>query len=204
MLHRHMPVFKQSSDPSERVLHRGRIIGVEGGITAAWFESEDASIETGEEFLFYFEVDAKKLKQRACGVSVSVMDRGVEVTFETSGKPEAAEERADYRASAQGGEVHASLGGEELSAVLDVSAAGIAVWSTRELPVGSDHEVSLRFGDEVVAGRMLVASARSVTGELIRYGLRADEPADAPLMLMLRRVNVHLQRQQLARLSGRA
>ncbi len=87
--------------------------------------------------------------------------------------------------------------------VLDVSATGFAVFSTAEHSVGHMLQATLYHNDNPFQGTVVVQSTREF-GNKMRYGLRAldGKRSKATLKTALNRINLAVQREQAARLSG--
>ncbi len=91
----------------------------------------------------------------------------------------------------------------ETCEVLDVSATGFAIFSDAEYTVGQTLQVTLYHNGTPVLGTAVIESSAAF-GKKNRYGLRAvdDERPKATLKKDLYRINLVVQREQLARLSG--
>ncbi len=101
-------------------------------------------------------------------------------------------------------DVKAQLGEDpETCEVLDVSATGFAIVSDAEYSVGQTLQATLYHNGTPVQGKAVVQSSRAF-GKQNRYGFRAvhDERPKATLKKDLYRINLVVQREQLARLSS--
>ena len=87
--------------------------------------------------------------------------------------------------------------------MVDVSETGFAIFSDAEYTVGQTLQATLYHNGTPVHGTAVVQSYRAF-GKKIRYAFRAvdDERPKATLKKDLNRINLAVQREQLARLSG--
>ena len=176
----------------------------------AVFEGREFSLEEGAEVIVFFELKRRFMQQPVRVLSVveeKEDDDWTRITleFQTTGDPLSAESRECYRVSCYAADLEAQLGEDpEMCEVLDVSATGFAVFSEAEYSVGQSLQATLHYNGTPVRGTAVVQSYRAM-GKKHRYGLRAvdDERRNATLKKDLNRINLAVQREQAARLSGR-
>ena len=198
-----MDIFLRTPDSSK--LHPGKVFATCDKGCNAVFESNSLDVEEGTELFVYYEIRRRFLQQPARVLSVTPEEETrLRIELETTGDPVSAESRECYRVSCYAANVKAQLGEEpEMCEVLDVSATGFAVFSTAEHGVGKMFQATLYHNGNPFHGTVVVQSAREF-GKKMRYGLRAldDQRPKATLKSALNRINLSVQREQAARLSG--
>jgi hypothetical protein len=198
-----MEIFLRT--PEDSALHPGKVSSIADKGCNAVFEADAFRLEEGAEILVYYELSRRFMQQPARVVSVAQAEENrISLELETTGDPVSAENRECYRVSCYAADISAKLGGDsETCEVLDLSATGFAVFSKAEYQVGQSLEATLYHDGNPATGTVVVQSA-SEYGKQMRYGLRAldDERPDATLKQALNRVNLAIQREQVARLSG--
>ena len=191
--------------PDSSRLHPGKVSATcDKGCTAV-FESNSLDVEEGTELFIYYQIRRCFMQQPARVVSVAPEEETrLLIELETTGDPVSAENRECYRVSCYAANVKAQFGEEpEMCEVLDLSATGFAVFSTAEHAVGKMLQATLYHNGDPIDGTVVVQSAREF-GKKMRYGLRAldDQRPKATLKSALNRINLSVQREQAARLSG--
>jgi hypothetical protein len=196
--------FQISDDTEKRVLHRAKIIMVEGNFYTAELEGEGPALEDEMDFFIYFEMDRKFMRQAARIGSVIGTEKRTVVEFETIGDPRLAENRQALRISTVGANLSATFGSEKNCEVVDVSPTGFAVYATKSHKIGGQVEAILNFQGETYKGAVNIKSAIERKGR-IRYGVQCiDDPKSGnSLKNGLGRITMAIQRQQLARVSHR-
>jgi hypothetical protein len=203
MLKTESVIFLNIPDISEeRVLHRAKIITAEEKLYSAELEEEGLALEDEMGLFIYFKLDRKFMRQAARIGSVSGSESKTLVEFETIGEPFSAENRQALRISSVGADLKAMFGAEKDCEVVDVSATGFAVYSTKEHAIDSRVETTLYFEGETFIGTVSVMAVVKRKGQ-IRYGVHClNEPkTGSSLKKGLGRITMAIQRKQLARLS---
>jgi hypothetical protein len=193
----------QIPDKSEkRVLHRAKVVSVEGTLYTAELEEEGPVLEDRMDFFIYFEMDRKFMRQTARVKSVTETESNTLFEFETFGEPFSAENRQALRISSVGADLSATFGSEENCEVVDVSPTGFAVYGKKKYEIGSHVEATLNFQGEAFKGMVTIMTAIERKGA-IRYGVHCiDDPKiGSSLKNGLGRITMAIQRQQLARIS---
>lgn len=201
-----MDVFLRT--PEHTRLHMGKVTAVTDVGFNASFESARLELEEGSEVLAFYEIN-RKFVQQPVRVLSAVREEGEDETrlaleLETTADPTSAENRESYRVSCYASDVKAQLGDDpEMCEVLDVSATGFAVFSDLDYKVGENMRATLYHNGDPTHGTVVVQSYRQF-GRKNRYGLRAidDERPNAKLKDALARINLAVQLEQAARLSG--
>ncbi len=219
-----MDIFLRT--PEHETLHPGKLSATtdkgynavfEGGAfslfaaiaRAAFGASTTKVLEDGAEVLVFYEINRHFMQQPVRVVSLVEMNRDdgetrVTLELETTGDPISAENRECYRVSCYSADVKAQLGEDpEMCDVLDLSATGFAIFSDAEYTVGQTLPATLYHNGSHVLGTAVIESYTPFRKKN-RYGLRAVDDArpKATLKKDLYRINLVVQREQLARLSG--
>ncbi len=202
-----MDIFLRT--PEHEKLYPGKVSATTDKGYNAVFEGGAFSLEDGAEVLVFYEIDRHFMQQpvRAISVVEKKRDDGetrITLELETSGDAISAENRECYRVSCYSADVTAQLGEDpEMCEVLDVSATGFAIFSDAEYTVGQTLQATLYYSARSVRGTAVIQSYRAF-GRKNRYGLRAVDDArpKATLKKDLSRINLAVQREQAARLSG--
>ena len=196
--------FQIPDETEERVLHRAKIMTVEGNLYTGEVEEESLEIEDEMDFFIYFEMDRKFMCQAARIASVIETEKRTVVEFETIGDPRLAENRQVLRISTVGANLSATFGSEKNCEVVDVSPTGFAVYAKKNHKIGGQVDAMLYFEGEEFRGAVNITSAVERKGR-IRYGVQClDEPKSGNnLKNGLGRITMTIQRQQLARVSRR-
>ncbi len=201
-----MDIFLRTSE--HEMLYPGKVSATTDKGYNAVFEGRAFSLEDGAEVLMFYEINRHFMQQPVRVVSVVQTksdDDWTRITLEleTTGDPISAENRERYRVSCYSADVKAQLGEDpEMCEVVDVSETGFAIFSDAEYTVGQTLQATLYHNGTPVHGTAVVQSYQAF-GKKIRYGLRAvdDERPKATLKKDLNRINLAVQREQLARLS---
>ena len=201
-----MDIFLRT--PEHETLYPGKVSATTDKGCNAVFQGGAFSLEDGAEVLVFYEINRCFMQQPVRVISVVEKKRDDEEThirleLETTGDPVSAESRECYRVSCYSACVDAQLGEDpEMCEVVDVSETGFAIFSDAEYTVGQTLQATLYHNGTPVHGTAVVQSYRAF-GKKNRYGLRAvdDERPKATLKKDLNRINLAVQREQLARLS---
>ena len=202
-----MDIFLRT--PEHEMLYPGKVSATTDKGYNAVFEGWAFSLEERAEVLVFYEINRRFMQQPVRVLSVVEKKRDdaetrIRLELETTGDPISAENRECYRVSCYSADVEAQFGEDpEMCEVLDVSATGFAIFSDAEYTVGQTLQATLYHNGTPVHGTAVVQSYRAF-GKKNRYGLRAvdDERPKATLKKDLNRINLAVQREQLARLSG--
>ncbi len=196
--------------PEHEELYPGKVSGTTDKGCTAVFEGPAFSLEGGEEVLVFYEIKHRFMQQTVRVLSVveeKKDDDGIRITLElkTTGDPFSADSRECYRVSCYAADIKAQLGEDpEMCEVLDVSATGFAIFSDADYTIGQRLQATLYHNGTPVHGTAVLQSYRAF-GKKHRYGLRAvdDQRPKATLKNDLNRINLAVQREQAARLSGK-
>ncbi len=202
-----MDIFLRT--PEHEHLYPGKVSATTDKGYNAVFEGRAFSLEDGAEVLVFYEINRRFMQQPVRVLSVveeKKSDGAARITLEleTTGDPVSAESRECYRVSCYSANVKAQLGEDpEMCEVLDVSATGFAIFSDAEYTAGQTLQATLYHNGTPVHGTAVVQSYRAF-GKKNRYGFRVvdDERLKATLKKDLNRINLAIQREQAARLSG--
>ncbi len=202
-----MDIFLRT--PEHEELYPGKVSATTDKGYNAVFEGRAFSLEGGAEVLVFYEIKYRFMQQPVRVLSVveeKKDDNRTRITLEleTTGDPFSAESRECYRVSCYSANVKAQLGeNPEMCEVIDVSATGFAIFSDAEYTVGQTLQATLYHNGTPARGTAVVQSYRAL-GKQNRYGLRAvdDRRPKATLKKNLSRINLAVQREQAARLSG--
>ncbi len=202
-----MDIFLRT--PEHEELYPGKVSATTDKGYNAVFVGRAFSLEGGAEVLVFYEIKYRFMQQPVRVLSVVEEKKdadGTRITLEleTTGDPFFAETRECYRVSCYSADVKAQLGEDrEMCEVLDVSATGFSILSDAEYTVGQTLQATLYHNGTPVQGTAVVQSYRAF-GKKNRYGFRAvdDKRLKATLKKDLNRINLAVQREQAARLSG--
>jgi len=195
--------------PEHESLYPGKVLATSDIGYNAVFEEQGLSLEDGAEVIVFFNRNHRFTQQPVRVLSVAKEKTGDNRTrttleLETTGDPISADSRECYRVSCYSADLKAQLGDDPQECeVLDVSATGFAIFSNAEYSVGQLLQATLTHDGIPVQGTTVVQSCRTF-GNKSRYGLRAvdDQRPNATLQKDLNRINLAIQREQAARLSG--
>ena len=182
-----------------RILHPAKILGTkEGGYTAE-IEEADVPLDERAEFLIYFEVKTKFVKQAATVEAVCADEPNSIIEFVTVGEPAAAESREYFRVSTITLDRTATLGEQTDCKLLNVSATGFSVLSTSRFDIGSMVNASISDEGKSYSGRVCVQSIRLMDKDQIRYGLYCvdGKGSNDDLATGLPEMAIAIQRDQL-------
>jgi len=191
---------------SQQRLNPGRLlsIGADGRYHGR-FDNAAIATHMGKRLLLYFEASHRFTFQPVDIVDVCPDFEGVRVAMQPVSPPASAENRECYRVSAESANLLARLGGEaEAHEVLDVSATGFAAYVSSELAPGSSVRAALIHDGEITTGRVRVRNVRITPSGRLRCGLSCAEDTHENRLLLrtLPRINLELQRRELAMRSG--
>ncbi len=203
-----MDIFLRT--PEHETLYPGKVSATTDKGCNAVFQGGAFSLENGAEVLVFYEINHRFMQQPVRVVSAAEEKRDdgetrIALELETTGDPISAEGRECYRVSCYSADVRAHLGEDpEMCEVLDVSATGFAVFSDTKYSVGQTLQVILYHNGTPLHGTAVIQSYRAF-GKKNRFGLRAVDDArpKATLKKDLNRINLAVQREQAARLSGK-
>lgn len=193
-----------AGDGNRCILHPAEVIAITSDVYSAELKEEDLGFETGDEFLVYYEIRQKFVKQSARVESVLEDVDSPSITFVTVGEPASAESRQEFRVSTVMSELFCTIGEETDCVTLDVSAKGFAALAKTKHTIGAILDVDLRYEGQRFAGKVCVQSIKKRGENLNRYGLRCvkEKNAESNLAQGLWQMSMTLQRQQLRRLAG--
>ena len=190
-------------DADRRVLYAGHILEASDGFYSTEIMEHLPKLEEGAELNLYYELRRQFMKQPVRIDSLTQEALQTVIQLETTGNPILAEQRESYRVSAIAAGVTARFGEEANCKVLDVSAAGFSLYAAKQHQVGSALDVVLFFKGQQFSDRALIQSARKLGKSKIRYGLKLVEQGGSGVFkLSLPKLNLAIQRQQMARRSG--
>ncbi len=212
-----MDIFLRT--PEHETLYPGKVRAATDKGCNAVFQAGAFNLEDGAEVLVFYEINRHFMQQPVR--IVSVVEKGhphrrilqekrddgetrISLELETTGDPIPAENRECYRVSCYSADVKVQLGEDpETCEVLDVSATGFAIFSDAEYTVGQTLQATLYYYGKHALGTAVIESYTPFRKKN-RYGLRAVDDArpKATLKKDLYRINLVVQREQLARLSG--
>jgi hypothetical protein len=187
----------------ERRLHSGRLVDAsdERGYRVR-FEQSDLEIGRGDILQVYFDWDRSFTKQLVHAVERSSGSHDVCLDLRPIGEPVSAESRECYRVSAHAAHVRAHLGESPACEVVDVSASGFSVYTREELQPGHALRATLLHEGAAIEGLVRVRNLRRSRGGRLRCGVSCiDDNGNSVLGRALARLNLALQREQLARRS---
>lgn len=172
MLDTNKPLFLQVNNESEnRVLHPGRIIGVDDNTYTCEFDQEaELSCEEDEIAFIYFEDGRTFMKQSARICSITEAESKFEITLETTSDPVSAESRVCYRVSTVMLDLTVSVADEEDCPLLDISASGMSVTITSPLKLGDEIPATLSYHGREYTGQVIVQSVCELGTGRVRYG----------------------------------
>jgi len=183
----------------ERPLYPGRVNEVSSRGYGGYFRVHDQEVRRGMEIQIGFQIDGKFALQPVRVASVQPEGEEVRIALEILGDPVSADTRQSYRVSTLTAAVRCTFGGEAGCEVLEVSATGFAVHSSRRHELGRTVDVIVHFEKEHIAGRVVIQSAQRISKTRVRYGVHAPERVSPNLSFALSRINLAIQRQQLRR-----
>ncbi len=225
-------VFLQfPNETADRILHHGQIVKQSNGVFAAVFDESEIAPEPGQELLIYSmpkhefmqqsariveaPVEASPVTDNAAGAKADESDGETDglaspgnppIYLVTVGDPVSAESRECYRVIAILTNRIATLDDEEGCKLLDVSATGLSLISTRAYCIGDIVTATLTEGREHYSGLVTVKSIKQLDGERTRYGLYCadDGKSDGNFNKGIQKVSTAVQREQLRRLNRAA
>ena len=205
MLEADKPVFLRVSDESKnRVLHPGKIIGVEDNTYNGEFDwEEELSCEKDEAVFIYFE-DARKFMQQSARIcSIAEVESKFEITLETTGSPVSAESRECYRVSTVLLGLTVSVADDRDCPLLDISATGMSATTTSPLRMGDEIAAMLSFDGREYSGSVIVQSVGELRGGRIRHGFLSvtDRRCGGNLQQGLQATSASVQRLLIKRLA---
>ena len=190
---------------SDRVLNPGRCVSSsDANHVRGSFEDPQMPIDDECGVIVYFHRMNEFYKQPARVTSKDRERDELLLDLELVGEPVSADAREHFRVSAYREDVYASMADESSCDVVDVSASGMAVYSSVQRSAGSLIKVTVSFEGDVATGQTSLQSMNRLEGGRFRYGLHCVEPASAPLRKLLLRVCMTLQRRMLTRICGQA
>jgi hypothetical protein len=210
-----------------RLLHQGTVVDLAPGAFQAIFDEDTLPLDAGQELMIYYETQRKFVKQAVRVVAVhgggaltdaitvaqenetsdaataTVVCAGLAAALALVGECCSAESRQCYRVSTAVSDHRAELAGENCK-LLDVSATGYAVLSTKVYKVGQVLDGAVMLRRETFRGRVCIQSAKDLGRGRFRYGLNcADERTRAGgLKEGLPKLTMDIQLEQLRRRSG--
>ena len=191
-------------ETTSRVLHACTVDDVDGATRRLVAAEPIPGLMPDETALVFFEQRREFMQQTATVRAVETGSEGeFAVELELVGKPASAEQRQSYRVSCVVTDIEATFDGEPGCNVVDVSATGFGLYSTRSCQIGQTVDARVHYAGETHAGRVTVQSAWRISPSTIRYGVRTLESEDREQTLhkSLNRINLAIQREQMRRLA---
>ena len=200
-------IFVQTPHPGgDRILHAGRVVETdpERGYLAR-FEGGELPVRAGEDVLLFYEWNRRFTQQPAHVVEAAQGTDGLQLGLHMAGDPISAESRECFRVSAIAANLKVSLDRGDPCEILDVSATGFSIFARAEdYTLGALLDARLHHEGCTIPGQVRVQNARKAPSGRLRYGLQCvDDPYGNSLLLRaLPRINLAIQREQLARRAG--
>ena len=195
--------YLQIPDESEeRILYPATVQEWNENIYTAGLQTDDPTLEAGQEVLIYYEIERELVKQGAHIEWVSETDSTTAFRFELTGDPVSAERRQCYRVSTMMAEVSATFGTEENCPVVDVSATGFAVVASQRYRTATVVDATVHYAGIASSGKGRIESVRELEPGRIRFGLHciSDKETGGTLQAGLQKIWTSVQRQHLRRL----
>lgn len=173
---------------TEATLHKNAICSatlrdtIDGLFTAELWE-EDADIETGQEFIAYYDIDGIFVKQFARIEMTLPSDTTSLISFRLLDTPKTADKREDYRIAIQDYNLTADICNETNCPLIDVSNFSFAVHATGKYALASIVTVVLQFKGTRYLGKATVESVTDLPDGRIRYGFRYVDNSRASVSL---------------------
>lgn len=196
--------IRVASDGNKCILRPAEITASTPDFYSATLKEEGMEMAVGDEFLVYYEIRQKFVKQAARIESVQDDPEAPSITFLTVGEPMSAENRQEFRVSTVMSDIFCTVGDEISCAMLDVSAKGFAALAKTQHAIGTILDVDIQHEGQRFSGKVCVQSIKDRGGDVRRYGLRCveDKSDGTNLAIGLWQVSMALQRQQLRRMAG--
>jgi hypothetical protein len=187
----------------ERRLHAGRLLDASDDIGyRVRFEQAELEILQGDVLQVYFDWERTFTKQLVHAQERGGGEREICLDLRPIGEPVSAEARECYRVSARAANVMAHLGDSPACEVVDVSASGFSVYTREELQPGHALRATLLHEGSTIEGLVRVRNLRRTRSGRLRCGVSCiDDNGNSGLGRALSRINLALQRAQLARRS---
>lgn len=199
------PLFLQISDESdERVLHPGKIVGLDGDKHTCEFDrEEELTCEENEAVFIYFEDGRTFMQQRALICSISKAESRIEITLETTSDPVCAESRECYRVSTVLLGLTVAVAAERDCPLVDVSATGMSATTTSPHKLGDELPATLSYDGREYTGKVIVRSVHESGGGRLRHGFHCvqNSRCGGNLQQGLQAVSVSVQRLLIKRLA---
>ena len=188
----------------KQILHAGVVLSVEEETCVVRLDDSCPAIEENLDGFLHFE-HKQKFFQQAARVARKESDEPCVFALKLQGQPVSAESRQCYRVSCLGAGIKATVGEEKDCEVVDVSATGLAFYTTGTFEIGRQVRVTFFYGGEEYAGQATIQSMRRVSARLIRYGVHCGDTKSKTdtLARSLASINQSIQRDQLRRLAGK-
>ncbi len=198
--------IETSTQSTSRILHPAKVLGTKDDGYTAEIEEANVSLAEGAEFLIYFEVKGKFVKQSAKIEALYDDEPNSTIEFITAGEPVSAESRQHFRVSTVMLDLTAALGEQPNCKLLNVSAIGFSVLATAHYGRGATVDASVCHEGKTYSGRVCIQGSRPMHNDQIRYGLHCidENGTDGNLRDGLRQMTMAIQRKQLRRLSNTA
>lgn len=194
-----------STDAHKRILHPAKVKESGKGIFTVEMDEPGLEFTPGQDIVVFYDLRGEFVQQVARVSAVLTTAPRAVFGFETMGAPVSAESRQCYRVSTVVAELMAKVGEEDNCPLLDVSATGFSVMSSRQYPIGASLAITLRFDGVAFSGTASVLSVKELAAQKWRYGLHCLEerkPGGNHLKNGLRRISMEVQRQHLRRRAG--
>jgi hypothetical protein len=196
--------FRLPGDSERRELHPGVVLTVNDRSCTASLSSPALAVAPKQELVLYYFLQ-NKFNQQPIRVDAILESRPAKVIgFSTVGEPTVADGRQCFRVTAVVAGLTATVGPEDDSPLIDVSATGFSVVCSSSFHVGQSVPVSIRHDGRTFTGVAAVQSVRQIEPGRTRYGMFCvnGRSASGDLAKGLAQMSSALQRAQLRRLAG--
>jgi len=189
-------------ESEEHILYPTMVQGWNVHGYSAWWPTIYIAPEIGQELLIFYETERGFVKQGARIKMVSKTDSITTFRFELTGDPVSAEHRECYRVSTVMDEVIATIGAEENCPVVDVSATGFAVVTSRRYRTATVVDATVHYAGTAFRGKGRIENVRELKHGRIRFGVHciSDKETGGTLQAGLPTICASVQREHLRRL----
>ncbi len=191
-----------TANPEDRALRAARVRARDGRHCEIEICEGISGLEIGGEFLAFFEAGGQFCQQSARLCELRCTGDDALISVDLVGQPASAEVRESFRISTASTGVKIVFAGEEGCPLLDVSAGGLSLISTKRRTLGTLHPVSVDLNGDTYVGEACVQSAIPTSSGLWRYGLRCvgDRRFRSSLQRGLERIGLLAHGERLERL----
>ena len=186
-----------------RLLHPGRLTDFIDGVYTCTLQEPALPLRPGLSVVVFYEIKNRFMQQPARVEAILESEPSPVIGLMITGDAISAEARQCYRVSTVMTSARAKLGRESECQVLDISATGFAMMSTKQHLLGEVVTAILSFEDLVYQGLARVQSVREMPDGSMRYGLHGIESRDGDSQLIKgqNEIAMAMQRAQLKRLA---